>query len=85
MTVLAWIGQILLFFIFWKLLLWGSAKVRATMGSTLFLDLGVNLAVVIVLLVLYSNVHSAWWLMTVTGAAVGVLTGGMTSRLAQRD
>lgn len=79
--VFAWIGQVLLFFVFWKLLHWGAIGVRSRMTSWSFLwELVVNLILSIVLLIVFSQVSSVWWLMIVAGAVIGIITGLMASR-----
>ena len=81
MIVLAWIGQIVLFFIFWKLFHILTGLVRQSFEShSLVGDLLVNLAVSIVLLIILSLVHSAWWSMSIVGALVGVITGMATNK-----
>ena len=84
MIVLAWIGQIVLFFIFWKLFHILTGLVRQSFEShSLVGDLLVNLAVSIVLLIVLSLVHSAWWSMSIVGALVGVITGMATNKPAK--
>jgi hypothetical protein len=80
MIVLAWIGQILLFFISWQLFHWLAAYARARTSFTLWTELLVNLCLSILLLVVLSNVTSLWWLMIAVGAIVGVVTGVRTAR-----
>lgn len=75
--VLAWIGQILLFFIAWKVFHWVVGTTQKQVPLTLWMELFVNLLLSIVLLVVLSNVSSAWWLMLIVGAAIGVVTGKM--------
>lgn len=81
MVVLAWIGQVLLFFIFWKALHLITVEVRNRLKSVSFLwELAVNVVLSIVLLIVFNHVSSVWWLMILTGAVVGVVTGQMASR-----
>lgn len=86
MIVLAWIGQILLFFIFWRLFHWLLSKglPQLSMASMAF-QITVNVVVAIVLLLIVSTVHSSWWLMIFTGAVVGVFTGEMAANGRQND
>lgn len=74
MTVLVWIGQILLFFVLWWLFSWGSRKVlQPPVGMGV--AIAVNVVCAIVLLIIFHTVHSAWWLMGIVGADVGIATG----------
>lgn len=73
---LAWIGQLLLFFILWRALHWLTYYTsQHVIAFSTLVELAVNLALAIVLLVVIDNLHSAWWLMGVIGAAMGVVTG----------
>ncbi|MCL6444649.1 MAG: hypothetical protein K6T83_14550 [Alicyclobacillus sp.] len=85
--VLAWIGQIVLFFLLWRLLHWLtiSANRRLPSGTTLIMDLAVNLVVAIVLLMVVWNLHSPWWIMGVFGAAVGVFTGQLAGKSTRSE
>jgi hypothetical protein len=78
--VLAWIGQILLFFVAWKLLHWLVSYAGARASFTLWTELLVNVVLSILLLVVVSNVTSVWWLMIAVGAIVGVVTGIRSAR-----
>lgn len=79
--VFAWIGQVLLFFIFWKALHWGTVQVRHSFANVSFLwELIVNLVLSIVLLIVFGHISSVWWLMILVGAVIGVITGQMESR-----
>lgn len=79
MIVLAWIGQILLFFIFWRLFHWLFDKLPQLSMTSMVMQIVINVVVAIVLLLIVSNVHSAWWLMILIGAVVGVFTGEMVA------
>lgn len=83
-VVLAWIVQIILFFIVWKVFHIVTGLVRESFSShSLVGDLLVNLAVSIVLLILLNTLHSPWWLMGLIGALVGIITGMATSKPAK--
>jgi hypothetical protein len=77
--VLAWIGQVLLFFICWRLFHWIVGRSLAQ-NTTLMADLLINLALAIVLLIVINHVHSAWWLMGIIGGILGVETALMLAR-----
>lgn len=80
MIVLAWIGQILLFFVFWRVFHWLFAKGLPRLSMTsMVMQIAVNLVVAVVLLLIVSTVHSVWWLMVFMGAVVGVFTGEMAA------
>lgn len=78
--VLAWVGQILLFFVFWRLLHWmfGNTLRQLSLAS-MVTQIVLNVVVAIVLLIILANVHSAWGLMPFVGAVVGVFTGEMAA------
>jgi len=78
--VLAWLGQILLFFIFWRLLHWmfGNSLRQLSLAS-MVTQIVLNVVVAVVLLIIVDNVHSAWGLMPFVGAVVGVFTGEMAA------
>ena len=78
--VLAWLGQILLFFIFWRLLHWmfGNSLRQLSLAS-MVTQIVLNVVVAVVLLIILDNVHSAWGLMPFVGAVVGVFTGEMAA------
>lgn len=79
--VLVWIGQILLFFILWKLFHWGIGFLLQSMtGRSMVFDLVVNVAVAVLLLVFVRTLHSTWWLMGIIGALVGIITAMMAAR-----
>jgi hypothetical protein len=73
--VLAWIGQILLFFIGWKAFHWGTSSVRSMATLGLLGEIVANVVLGILLLIALSNIHSAWWLMLIVGAIIGIITG----------
>jgi hypothetical protein len=78
--VLAWIGQILLFFVGWRLFHWLVSYALKQTSYTLWRELFVNLFMSILLLVVLSNVTSLWWLMPMVGAMIGVITGTRDAR-----
>lgn len=86
MQILSWVGQIVLFFVAWRLFYYVSVKTAKRLTrQSLWTDLAVNLAVAIVLLVVFANLRSLWWTMPVVGAAIGVASAqlvGATHRSA---
>ncbi|MCL6454447.1 MAG: DUF4191 domain-containing protein [Alicyclobacillus sp.] len=79
MIILDWIGQILLFFVLWKAVYWGAGYVLGKRADrTLAVDLGVNVALAILLLIGFSATHSVWWLMGMTGVLLGIVTAMAT-------
>jgi hypothetical protein len=79
--VLAAIGQLLLFFIFWRLSHYVVTRItRQTGRLTLVSELVVNVVIALILVIIAHTVHSAWWLLIVFGAASGVFTGIAASR-----
>ncbi|MCL6547308.1 MAG: hypothetical protein K6T30_00190 [Alicyclobacillus sp.] len=84
MAVLAGVLQILLFFVFWRLLHWVSSKARGRGEPSLWSDVAVNVAIALVLLIAVDNLRSAWWLMALIGAVVGVATGQLVARTQAR-
>jgi len=81
--VLTWIAQIILFFICWRALLWGTRAAKQYVNaSSLWVDLVVNLVLAILLLIVIHTVHSTWWLMVLVGAFVGVFSGQMLQKRA---
>lgn len=84
MMVLAWIAQIVLFFILWRLVHM-AAGLLAPKGFVVIAQLILNLLVAIVLLIVVSTCHNAWWLMPILGALIGVLTGASARRVTQTD
>ena len=82
MIVLDWIIQILLFFVLWKVFHMATGLVRdAFQSNSLIVNLLVNLVVSILLLIIMYNLHSVWWLMSLVGALVGVITGMSAARV----
>jgi hypothetical protein len=82
--VLAWIGQVVLFFILWRIFHWLAGRFLVSVGSlTMFVDMGINLLLAIVLLVFLNLFDSAWWLMASIGAIVGIFTGILAARVAR--
>ncbi len=80
MIVLAWIGQILLFFIGWKAFHWVTSSVRSMETLGLVGEIVANVVLGILLLIVLSHIHSAWWLMLIVGAIIGVITGKMSAQ-----
>lgn|GEM_PF-5092487 len=74
MIVLDWIGQIVLFFILWRLLMWGTEQVLAS-GTTMLITIVVDVVSALVLLIVVHATHNAWWVMAFAGAVIGVMTG----------
>jgi hypothetical protein len=84
-VVFAWIGQILLFFIFWKLFHWILMRTGdSVISGSIIKELGLNLVLVVLLLIVLDNIHSAWWLMVIVGSVVGVISGQITSRYVSK-
>ncbi|SFV07890.1 hypothetical protein [Alicyclobacillus macrosporangiidus] len=81
MVVLAWIGQILLFFIAWKALHWAVVGAKPWLGpSPLIREVVVNVVMAVLLLIILHSVGSVWWAMLFIGAIIGVITGQMALR-----
>ncbi|MCL6517456.1 hypothetical protein [Alicyclobacillus sp.] len=81
MIVLAWIGQILLFFVAWKALHWAVVAAKRWLGpGPLVREMVVNVVLSVLLLIVLSSVGSVWWAMLLVGAIVGVITGQMALR-----
>lgn len=80
MIVVGWMAQILLFFLFWRLLHWlfGNSLRQLSLAS-MVTQIVLNVVVATVLLVILANVRSAWGLMPFVGAVVGVFTGEMSA------
>lgn len=82
--VLAWIGQILLFFVLWKLVHWGAGYLlQAIAGKSIVTELLVNVVVAVLFLLFITTIHSSWWLMGIIGALVGIITAMMGGRTQQ--
>lgn len=79
MMVLAWIGQIILFFVLWRIFHWITGK---TVGQnvTMVAELVTNLILAVALLIIVDNIQSAWWLMSLIGIIFGIETGLIMSR-----
>lgn len=84
MVVLAWIGQIVLFFIAWKLFHLCTDFVRQAFSGSLWMDLITNVIVAFLFLLFFHTLHSFWWLMVFAGALVGIITG-LASANAKRS
>lgn len=81
MAVLAWIAQILLFFISWRIFQWIAGTLRKSSGGTsVWVTLAVNLVVAIVYVFSLYSIHSVWWGIGIIGAGVGVLVAQVLSR-----
>ncbi len=75
MRILSWVGQIVLFFVAWRLFYYVSVNAAKRLArQSLWTDLAVNLALAIILLIVFVNLKSLWWTMPVVGAAIGVST-----------
>ncbi|QQE78108.1 hypothetical protein [Alicyclobacillus sp. SO9] len=79
MMVLAWIGEILVFLIFWRLFHWLTGKIL-TGNLTVLTELVVNLVLAVALLIFVANITSLWWLMLLIGALFGIETGMLLAR-----
>jgi hypothetical protein len=76
-----WIGQILLFFLVWRLFHWLTGKVCSERVLYSLVTQGIiNLVIAIVFLIVFYNLHSAWWLMATVAAGIGILTGQAARR-----
>ncbi|GMA51314.1 hypothetical protein GCM10025857_26710 [Alicyclobacillus contaminans] len=73
--VLAWIGEILLFFIAWKVAHWGTVYVVSRQSLGLVGELVLNVVLAVLLLIAFANISSVWWLMLLVGVFVGIITG----------
>ncbi|MCF8568452.1 hypothetical protein LLE49_27420 [Alicyclobacillus tolerans] len=80
MQFLAWLVQIVLFFVLWRVVHWlvSSPGLKLTLAS-MVMQIVVNVVAVIVLLIVVDNLHSAWWTMPIIGAVVGLFTGETVS------
>lgn len=80
MIVFAWIGEIILFFLCWRIALWGMRRVKLSFAdSSMWIDLFSNLALAILLLVVLSLVHNIWWLVLLVGLFVGAFSAQVSS------
>jgi len=79
MIIFAWIGQIILFFLCWRVFLWGATRLWQKQ-STMWADLIANLLLAIVLLIVIHLTQSGWWLMSFFGAIVGVVISRLHSK-----
>jgi hypothetical protein len=75
-AVFAWIGQVFVFFVIWRLFHWLTAKAaREQILQSLVAQMIMNLVIAIVFLVALHTLHSIWWLMAIIAAGIGILTG----------
>lgn len=80
MLLLSWIGEIILFFVFWRLFHWLMGRVGGQLTlASMAMQIGVNIVLAVVLLIILANVHSLWWLMSFVGAGIGIFTGEMVA------
>lgn len=79
MMVLAWIGEILVFLIFWRLFHWLTGKILAE-NLNVVTELVVNFILAVALLIFVANITSLWWLMLLIGVLFGVETGMLLAR-----
>lgn len=74
MFIIAGVGQLIVFFLVWRLFLWATGVVKGSMPSSLWTDLFANLILAIILLILLHHVHNFWWLTALVGAFVGIFS-----------
>ncbi|MBX6354067.1 MAG: hypothetical protein IRZ10_12150 [Thermoflavifilum sp.] len=76
MVILSWIGQIILFFVVWRVFHWLTVRAaREMMLRSLVVQMIMNLVVALVFLIILHTLHSIWWTMAILAAGIGILTG----------
>ncbi len=72
--VLSWIGEIVSFFLCWRLVLWGMRWLKQHYLPSMWSDVAVNLVLAILLLIVLASVHQLWWLVIFMGGFVGAFS-----------
>jgi hypothetical protein len=81
MVVFAWIGEIILFFLCWRIALWGMRRVKMSYTDTsIWIDMFLNLAMAILLLLVLGLVHNIWWLVLLVGLFVGAFSAQVSPK-----